>query len=85
MCNNSGLWVKPVLVSEKGQLLYKGQNARSQFVRYSEGRQFEIDILIGNHYNYYRLMVVCESVTYDLEVMGSDSTPAKTFLFFLNC
>ena len=31
-----GLSVKLVLASEKGQLLYKGQNAHSQFVRYSE-------------------------------------------------
>ena len=30
------LWVEFVSVSEKGQPLYKGQRARSQFVRYSE-------------------------------------------------
>ena len=40
------LLVKFVLASEKGQLPYKGQNARSQFVRYLEVLLYYMDFAI---------------------------------------
>ena len=38
------LWVEFVSASEKGQPLYKGQRAHSQFVHYSEVLLYTIDL-----------------------------------------
>ena len=37
-----GLWINFVSASIKGQLLYKGQKARSQCVRYSEVPLYQV-------------------------------------------